>query len=61
MTTAIRNLDATLGAEISGVDLSTALPPADIDAIESTWRERLVVVFHGQKLSDPQLIAFWRA
>jgi len=34
------------------------LPQADIDAIEATWRERLVVVFHGQNLSDPQLIAF---
>jgi taurine dioxygenase len=26
--------------------------------IESAWRERLVVVFHGQNLKDPQLIAF---
>src|SRR5207253_6605602 len=54
----IRNLDAALGAEISGIDLSTALPPDDIQAIEVVWNERLVVVFHGQKLSDPQLIAF---
>ena len=26
--------------------------------IEGVWRDRLVVVFHQQKLSDPQLIAF---
>jgi taurine dioxygenase len=31
---------------------------ADLDAIEAAWRERLVVVFHGQTLTDPQLIAF---
>jgi len=56
----IRNLDAPLGAEIAGVDVSKPLPQADIDAIENAWRERLVVVFHGQTLSDPQLIAFSR-
>ena len=32
--------------------------PDDVKTIEHAWRERLVVVFHGQKLSDPQLIAF---
>jgi len=58
MTLLIRNLDAALGAEIAGVDVSRPLPQSDIDAIESAWRERLVVVMHGQSLSDPQLIAF---
>lgn len=58
MTISIRNLHAALGAEIEGVDLSTALPQADIAAIEAAWRDRLVVIFHGQRLSDPQLIAF---
>jgi taurine dioxygenase len=58
MTLSIRNLDAALGAEIAGVDVSRPLPQSDIDAIESAWRERLVVVMHGQSLSDPQLIAF---
>jgi taurine dioxygenase len=60
MTLSIRNLDAALGAEVDGVDVSKPLPRSDIDAIEGTWRERLVVVFHGQNLSDPQLIAFSR-
>src|ERR1700722_2628063 len=58
MTLAIKPLEAPLGAEISGIDLSGAIPAADIDAIEAAWRERLVVVFHDQSLSDPQLIAF---
>jgi taurine dioxygenase len=58
MSISIRKLDAALGAEIDGVDASRPLPQAHIDAIEAAWRERLVVVFHGQDLSDPQLIAF---
>jgi taurine dioxygenase len=60
MTLAIKNLDAPLGVEISGIDLSHPILSSDVEAIEDAWRERLVVVFHDQKLSDPQLIAFSR-
>jgi len=60
MTIAITNLDAPLGAEASGVDLARPLSRSDVDAIEDAWRTRLVVVVHGQTLSDPQLIAFSR-
>jgi taurine dioxygenase len=56
----IRNLDAVLGAEILGIELAAPLVKAEIDAVETAWRERLVVVFHGQRLSDPQLMAFSR-
>ena len=56
----IRNLDAPLGAEVAGVDVSKPLPQSDLDAIENVWSERLVVVFHDQNLSDPQLITFSR-
>jgi taurine dioxygenase len=58
MTISVRNCDSALGAEIEGIDVSKPLTPAAIDAIDSAWRQRLVVVFHGQNLSDPQLIAF---
>jgi taurine dioxygenase len=58
MAVQIKNLSAALGAEVADVDLSRPLLQADIGAIEAAWRERLVVVFHGQNLSDPQLIAF---
>jgi taurine dioxygenase len=58
MTLSIRNLEAALGAEVTGIDLSQPVAQDDVKAIEDVWRERLVVVFHGQKLSDPQLIAF---
>jgi len=56
----VKHLDAPLGTEVAGVDLAGPVSPGDIAAIEDAWRERLVVVFHGQKLSDPQLIDFSR-
>jgi taurine dioxygenase len=60
MAATISNLDAPLGAEVSGVDLSKPLPQTDIDAIEMAWRTRLVVAIRGQAMSDPQLLAFSR-
>jgi taurine dioxygenase len=60
MNISIKNLDAPLGAEIGGIDLSTPSAQDDVEAIEDAWRERLVVVFRGQRLSDPQLLAFSR-
>lgn len=56
----IKELDAALGAEIAGIELSKPLARAEVDAIAAAWRERLVVVFRGQELSDPQLMAFSR-
>src|SRR2546422_5337851 len=58
MAISIRNLDAPLGAEVRGIDLAKPLALNDVDAIEEAWRARLVVVVHGQSLSDPQLLAF---
>jgi taurine dioxygenase len=60
MTLAIKNLDAPLGVEIAGIDLAGTVSSRDVDAIAAAWRDRLVVVFHEQALSDPQLIAFSR-
>src|ERR1700728_1945077 len=56
----IRNLVAALGAEVTGIDVSKPVSRSDIVGIEAAWHERLVVVFHGQDLSDPQLIDFSR-
>jgi taurine dioxygenase len=58
VTLTIKNLDASLGAEISGIDLSGPITSSAVETIEGVWRDRLVIVFHDQKLSDPQLIAF---
>jgi alpha-ketoglutarate-dependent taurine dioxygenase len=58
MPLSIRNLDAPLGAEVCGIDLSQPLARAEVDAIAEAWRSRLVIVAHGQRLSDPRLLAF---
>jgi alpha-ketoglutarate-dependent taurine dioxygenase len=58
MAITTKNLNAALGAEVSGIDLSKPVARDDVKTIEDVWGERLVVVFHGQSLSDPQLIAF---
>jgi taurine dioxygenase len=60
MAVAIRNLDAPLGAELHGIDLAGSLPPLDLQAIKYAWQTRLVIVARGQRLSDPQLLAFSR-
>src|SRR5439155_18081576 len=54
------NLDAPLGAQIGGIDLAEPLTRTDLQAIEEAWQTRLVIVARGQRLSDPQLLAFSR-
>ena len=56
----IENLEAALGAVVHGIDVSRPLAADEVRTLEQVWRERLVVVLRGQKLSDPQLIAFSR-
>jgi taurine dioxygenase len=60
MAVSIRKLDAPLGAEIQGINLAEPLVRPDLSAIEEAWRTRLVIVARGQRLSDPQLLAFSR-
>src|SRR5262245_47968617 len=60
MAVSIKNLDAPLGARISGIDLAECLTGADLKAIEKAWQTRLVIVARGQLLSDSQLLAFSR-
>lgn len=56
----VRKLATALGAEIDGVELSRPIAPEVFAAIRSAWLEHLVLRFRGQKLSDPQLLAFSR-
>src|ERR1700680_5156639 len=60
MAISISNLDAPLGAQVSGAALAKPLAPSVVETTEAAWRTRLVVVAHGQALSDPQLLAFSR-
>lgn len=47
-----------LGAEIRGLDLSNPLSPQERNALVEALDDRLVLIAHEQKLSDPQLLAF---
>ena len=49
----------TLGAEITGVDL-TKVTDRDFATIHQAWLDHSVVVFRGQQLTDDDLIAFSR-
>jgi taurine dioxygenase len=56
----IKKLADALGAEVGGVDLARPLPAAVFAEIREAWLEHLVLRFRGQRLSDPQLMAFSR-
>jgi len=56
----VTKLADALGAEVSGVDLSQPLGEATFAAIRAAWLEHAVLRFRGQRLTDPQLIAFTR-
>ena len=58
----IRNLDAPLGAEVLGLDLSEPLRAAEIDHIRQALAERGVLVLRDQaRLAPGEHIAFSRA
>ncbi|MEQ8355790.1 MAG: TauD/TfdA family dioxygenase [Kiloniellaceae bacterium] len=51
---------AALGAEGQGIDLAMPLEAATLERIKAAWDEHLVLVFRGQEMSDPDLLAFSR-
>ena len=48
----------TLGASITGLDLSVALPPATVDAVKRALGEYGVLRFPRQQLTPQQLVDF---
>ena len=56
----LRPEDATLGAQVYGVDLKLPLSGAVFAEIESAWNDYAVLVFPGQCLSAAQQISFSR-
>ena len=51
---------AALGADVEGVDLGRPLGEAAFRAVEAAWHAHLVLRFRGQRLDDPELLAFAR-
>jgi taurine dioxygenase len=60
MSVEIVPLGRRLAAEVRGVDLRRPLSAADAEAVRQAWFTHLVLRFRGQRLDDPQLIAFSR-
>lgn len=56
----VQKLGRSLGAEVGGVDLSRPVAAETFAQIRKAWLDHLVLRFRGQRLSDPQLIAFSR-
>jgi taurine dioxygenase len=56
----ITPIASALGAEISGLDLSTELTPQQLRAVHAAWLEHLVLLFRDQTLTPAQMIAFSR-
>lgn len=50
-------IDAALGAEVRGIDI-TRIDDATFAAIRQAWLDNLVLVFRNQKLTDDQQMAF---
>lgn len=50
--------NASLGADVLGLDLSQPLDATQVDAIREAWHRHLVLRFRGQALTDEQLMAF---
>ena len=58
MTVSIRQIHPVFVGEVSGVDLSAPLSRADVAAIEAGMDRYAVLVFHDQRLTDEQQMAF---
>ncbi len=56
----IAPLAAPLGAEVSGIDVSRAVGAPARAALIAAWKQRLVLVLRGQRITDAELIAFSR-
>ena len=59
-TITVTPIDSALGADVSGVDLRAPIAPEVFAQIRQAWSQHLVLRFRGQRLSDPELLAFSR-
>jgi len=60
MTISIRQIHPVFVGEVSGVDLARPLAPDEVAAIEAGMDRYAVLVFHDQKITDEQQMAFSR-
>ena len=58
MSLDIRQIHPVFVGEVSGIDITRPLTPDEVKAIDAGMDEYAVLVFHDQKLSDEQQMAF---
>jgi alpha-ketoglutarate-dependent 2,4-dichlorophenoxyacetate dioxygenase len=58
MPVTIRQIHPVFAGEVSGVDITKALTPEEVAAIDAGMDRYAVLVFHDQKLTDDQQVAF---
>jgi alpha-ketoglutarate-dependent 2,4-dichlorophenoxyacetate dioxygenase len=61
MSIRIRPLTPNIGAEADGIDLREPLSPGEAEEIHAAMDRYAVLVFHGQKLTNEQHVAFTKA
>jgi alpha-ketoglutarate-dependent taurine dioxygenase len=60
MSIEVKKLSGSIGAVVSGVDLSVELTGEQVDEIRRAWLDNLVIFFRGQDLTPDQFLAFAR-
>jgi alpha-ketoglutarate-dependent 2,4-dichlorophenoxyacetate dioxygenase len=58
MSVSIRQIHPVFVGEVSGVDIARPLSPEDVAAIDDGMNRYAVLVFHDQKMTDEQQMAF---
>lgn len=58
MSVIVAPTGASIGADVSGVDLSQSLDDATFETIANAWRDYSVLRFRGQQLDDEALCRF---
>ena len=58
MTISIHQIHPVFVGEVSGIDIARPLSPEDVAAIEAGMDRYAVLVFHDQKITDEQQMAF---
>ena len=61
MAVTMRQIGPCFAAEVEGIDMTRPLTPEDVAAIHAGMDRYAVLVFHDQKISDEQQLAFTRS
>jgi alpha-ketoglutarate-dependent 2,4-dichlorophenoxyacetate dioxygenase len=61
MPITMRQVGPCFAAEVDGIDMTRPLTPAEVEAIHAGMDQYAVLVFHDQRITDDQQLAFTRS